>query len=62
MTCFWDGIMRGIQNSDFKHLQIKKTNRINLIKFLQQQNIETHNVLWNGKKLSKKEKKKTMMQ
>ena len=57
MTCFWDGLMRGLQNCDFEHLHTKKTNRIELIKILQKNNKETINVLWNKNKLNTKELK-----
>ncbi len=55
MTCFWDGLMKGLNNNDFQKLGETKTNIHNLIKLLQQLNIETKNVYWNNKQLKKKE-------
>lgn len=55
MTCFWDGLMKGLKDYDFEKLNLKKTNRINLIKILKTKNIETINVFWNNKKIHKKE-------
>ena len=31
MTCFWDGLMKGLEKKDFEKLHFKKTNRIGLI-------------------------------
>ena len=55
MTCFWDGLMKGLEKNDFEKLHFKKTNRIDLINLLKQKNTETTNVLWNDKKIHKKE-------
>ena len=49
MTCFWDGIMKGLKDEDFQMLGETKTNRLDLIKILKKYNRETKNVLWNKK-------------
>tara|TARA_B100001094_G_scaffold305883_1_gene336102 strand:+ start:395 stop:787 length:393 start_codon:yes stop_codon:yes gene_type:complete len=51
MTCFWDGITKGLLVEDFKLLGKTKTNRNELIKLLKENNQKTHNVLWNNKKI-----------
>ena len=55
MTCFWDGLMKGLEKNDFEKLHFKKTNRIGLINLLKQKNKETTNVIWNDKKIHNKE-------
>lgn len=57
MTCFWDGLMKGILNEDYKCLgkEYNKKDRTNLIKILKSENKLTTNVMWNGKMLSEKE-------
>ncbi len=57
MTCFWDGIMNGLQQSDFDKLNCKKSNILSLIQLLKQQNHETPDILWNDKKIPNKELK-----
>ena len=57
MTCFWDGLLKGLQDSDFKPFNEKKTNRNDLIQFLKKYNQETPDILWNGIKIHDKELK-----
>ena len=61
MTCFWDGLMKGLKDSDFKPFNIKKTNRNNLIKFLKQHNKQTSDIFWNDKKIHSKELKENFI-
>ena len=57
MTCFWDGLMKGIINEDYKHLgkDYSKKTRINLINILKSENRLTKDIMWNGKMLIEKE-------
>ncbi len=61
MTCFWDGLMNGLQDNDFKPFNEKKTNRNNLIKLLKKHNKETLDILWNGIKIHDKELKENFI-
>ena len=67
MTCFWDGLLQSLQDTDFtdfskKTQKISKNskkpkNNLELITFLQQHNTKANNVLWNNNKLSEKSPK-----
>ena len=52
MTCFWDGLMKGLNKTDFLNLNYEKSNIQNLIKLLKNNNKLTKDVLWNGKVIS----------
>ena len=55
MTCFWDGLLKSLQDSDFSDFTKKKPkNNLELITFLQKHNVKANNVLWNNEKLSEK--------
>ena len=57
MTCFWDGILKGLSNEDFN--RVFKTNRPSnreLVKILMENNSkETKNITWNGESLTNKQ-------
>jgi hypothetical protein len=54
MTCFWDGIMKSLNESDKILLNIKNDNNIyNLIDSLKNKNIDTVNIHWQHYKLIK---------
>lgn len=55
MTCFWDGIMKSLTQSDFNFIKEKKTDNIDFIKMLKKRRQLTTNVLWQGKPLRKQE-------
>ena len=59
MTCFWDGILKSLNISDFKYkFNIdKKLNKVQFINFLKKNNKFTKDIIWNNKKLSEKELK-----
>ena len=50
MTCFWDGILKGLSNEDFNRVfNINKPNNRGLVKLLIDNNSkETKNITWNG--------------
>ena len=55
MTCFWDGIMKSLTQSDFNFIKEKKTDNIDFIKMLKKRRQLTTNVLWQGKPLREQE-------
>lgn len=62
MTCFWDGIVRSLDENDYKKLSIQKTNSkiqniTNIINSIKNMN-SSHNIsiLWQGKEITNKEK------
>ena len=55
MTCFWDGIMRSLNQNDFELINEKKTNNFEFIKMLKRRKIPMTNVLWENQKLSNNE-------
>ena len=57
MTCFWDGLLKGLHEKDYKKFDLKKINKIKLILLLKKHNKKTDDVLWNTNKLSEKELK-----
>ena len=58
MTCFWDGILQALDNSDFQVVGCNnRLNRRQLIDLLKNKNVEIEDVTWNGKKLTKQEMK-----
>ncbi len=58
MTCFWDGILQALDNSDFQVVGCNnRLNRQQLINLLKTKNVEIEDVSWNGKKLTKQEMK-----
>lgn len=58
MTCFWDGILQALDNSDFQVVGCNnRLNRQQLINLLKTKNVEIEDVTWNGKKLTKQEMK-----
>ena len=54
MTCFWDGLMKGLKDEDFQRIGEIKKDRISLIKLLQKNNKLTDEVLWNNKIIKNK--------
>ncbi len=60
MTCFWDGILRGIKGDDFEYIGEKRGTRENFIHLLKRrcqesaENSKDH-VLWNGAKMGEQE-------
>lgn len=58
MTCFWDGIIHALNKQDYEHISCDKImNRVELIKYLKENNTFVNNVRWNGKEISEKENK-----
>ena len=55
MTCFWDGIMKGLSSDDFKNIGETKTDIKGLIRILKNRNKKTRDIIWNGKKIPEKE-------
>ena len=55
MTCFWNGIMGGLNELDFTNLGETKTTNINLIKLLKKVNKQTEQVYWNNQSLRQSE-------
>ena len=56
MTCFWDGILQALDNSDFQLVGCNnRLNRHQLINLLKTKNVEIEDVTWNGQKLTKQE-------
>ena len=57
MTCFWDGILKTLNNNDFNLVvpNMKKIRNINFVVFLKNKNIKTNNVKWNGQNLTQKQ-------
>ena len=60
MTCFWDGILKSLNQDDFKLIGEKKTNIKNFINILKIKNTEMNNVLWQKTKLKEQEIKEHM--
>jgi len=57
MTCFWDGIIKALEHSDYKTIGCNTMlNKQQLIDILKTKNIKIENVMWNGNKISEKEK------
>jgi len=57
MTCFWDGIMRSLDNNDKKLLELENKNSIySLIESLKKKNKKVENVLWQNSELSNRQK------
>ena len=54
MTCFWDGILKKLNNEDFKLLEYNNTNNINFIQLLKKYNKKCTNVIWQNEKLIEK--------
>jgi hypothetical protein len=53
MTCFWDGILRSLDDNDFKDFEMEKPiNIIHLVDFLKKYNTYTLNVEWNNEVLT----------
>ena len=55
MTCLWDGIMKSLNQNDFKFINEKKTNTYEFIKMLKKRTRGMTNVLWQGKLLREQE-------
>ena len=56
MTCFWDGILQALDNSDFQVVGCNnRLNRQQLINLLKTKNVEIKDVTWNGMKLTPQE-------
>ena len=56
MTCFWDGILQALDNSDFQVVGCNnRLNRQQLINLLKTKNVEIQDVTWNGMKLTPQE-------
>ena len=57
MTCFWDGIMKQLDNSDFELLSSQKEKNKHFILLLKKNNKLVNDVKWNGKYLKEQEQK-----
>ncbi len=55
MTCFWDGIMKSLNQNDFNFIKEKKINNHEFIKMLKKRTRKMTNVLWQGKPLREQE-------
>ena len=55
MTCFWDSILKTLNNSDFLLFKTPKMQNYEFIKFLKHFNIRTQEIKWNGESLTKKQ-------
>lgn len=56
MTCFWDGILQALDNSDFQVVGCNnRLNRQQLINLLKTKNVEIQDVTWNGMELTPQE-------
>ena len=56
MTCFWDGILQALDNSDFQVVGCNnRLNRQQLINLLKTRNVEIQDVTWNGMELTPQE-------
>lgn len=55
MTCFWDGIMKSLNQNDFNFIKEKKVNNYEFIKMLKKKNCKMTSVLWQGKPLREQE-------
>lgn len=55
MTCFWDGIMKSLNQNDFNFINEKKINNYEFIKMLKKKTRKMTNVLWQGKPLREQE-------
>ena len=55
MTCFWQGLMKGLTEDDFNNIGETKTNMKGLINILKKKNKKTKNVIWNKKTIPEKE-------
>ena len=57
MTCFWDGIIRVLKQSDYNKIGCNTMlNKHQLINILKRKNVKVNNVIWNGKRISNQEK------
>ena len=57
MTCFWDGIIQALEHNDYNTIGCNTMlNKQQLIDILKTKNIKIENVVWNGNKISEKEK------
>ena len=52
MTCFWDGILKGLNSAGL----VSEGSIEKLIEFLKKNNKMTNNIIWNDEKLTEKEK------
>lgn len=55
MTCFWDGILKRLNENDFKKYKVPKPNNIQFVLFLKKNNCKTSRVKWNNESLTKKQ-------
>ena len=56
MTCFWDGILKSLNNIDFNRFHTQKPTSISeLDKFIKTHNILATQIKWNNEKLSSQE-------
>lgn len=59
MTCFWDGILKKLNNEDFQRtFECDKPNNIKLVKLLKESNDKLNfnrNITWNKEKLTDKQ-------
>lgn len=55
MTCFWDSILKTLNNRDFLLFKTPKMQNQRFVEFLKHFNIRTHEIRWNGELLTKKQ-------
>lgn len=62
MTCFWDGILRGIPLDNFRKIDnnVQQLNPTSLVIFLKRHNRMT-SILWQGSKLTERERYENYM-
>ena len=61
MTCYWSGILNGLNGTDFERICRKSPSCEKLIRFLQQYNTKEHQITWNGYHLTSQEKEENYM-
>ena len=61
MTCFWDCIMRSLNQNYFELINEKKTNNFEFIKMLKRRKIPMTNVMWENQNLSDNEIKEHLL-
>tara|TARA_B110000967_G_scaffold209266_2_gene264660 strand:+ start:1337 stop:1726 length:390 start_codon:yes stop_codon:yes gene_type:complete len=61
MTCFWDGIMRSLNQNDFELINEKKINNVEFIKMLKRRKIPMTHVLWENQNLLDSEIKEHLL-
>ena len=55
MTCFWDGILRSLDDKDFSRVGTTKSHIKSFIQFLKSKNTKNITTTWNGNKFTEKQ-------